>query len=97
MAMDAAAHAPWLNGVGNLDNVNEPINALSIPTWIIHTSSLVEWLVAMGLAWRYADVVNRQEWKGVTWGMLPLHTSGIVACCYHLFYNAPELSWCVAL
>jgi hypothetical protein len=97
MTMDAAAHAPWLNGIGNIDNVNDPINALSIPTWIIHTSSLVEWLVAMGLAWRYADVIGKEEWKGVTWGMLPLHTSGIVACCYHLFYNAPELSWCVAL
>lgn len=54
-------------------------------------------LVAMGLAWRYAGVTGRPEWKGVTWGMLPLHTSGIVACCYHLFYNAPELSWCVTL
>ena len=29
--------------------------------------------------------------------MLPLHTSGIVACTYHLFYNAPAIGWCVAL
>jgi len=29
--------------------------------------------------------------------MLPLHTSDIIACTYHLFYNAPAISWCVAL
>jgi hypothetical protein len=96
----AQVHTAWLGGVGNLPVSlwpAEPVNALSIPTWIIHTSSLVEWLVAMGLAWRYADVTSRPEWKGVTWGMLPLHTSGIIACTYHLFYNAESLSWCVAL
>lgn len=96
----AAEHTPWLGGVGNLPVTlwaAEPANALSIPTWIIHTSSLVEWLVAMGLAWRYAELTSQPRWKGVTWGMLPLHTSGIVACTYHLFYNAPAVSWCVAL
>lgn len=96
----AQVHTPWLGGVGNLPPwvwPAEPVNALSVPTWIIHTSSLVEWLVAMGLAWRYADATSRPEWKGVTWGMLPLHTSGIIACTYHLFYNAEALSWCVAL
>jgi hypothetical protein len=96
----AQVHTPWLGGVGNLPAwvwPAEPVNALSVPTWIIHTSSLVEWLVAMGLAWRYADATSRPEWKGVTWGMLPLHTSGIIACTYHLFYNAEALWWCVAL
>ena len=47
----AAVHTPWLGGVGNLPSAvwaTEPSNALSVPTWIIHTSSLVEWLVAMG-------------------------------------------------
>jgi hypothetical protein len=47
----------------------------------------VEFLVAMGFAWRWADVVNNPTWKGLTWGLLPLHSSGIVACTYHLFFN----------
>ena len=98
---DASVHTPWLGGVGALPSQlwggAEPANALSAPTWLIHTSSLVEWLVAMGLAWRYAGHARRAEWKGVTWGMLPLHTSGIVACTYHLFYNNPALSWMVTL
>ena len=29
--------------------------------------------------------------------MLPLHTSGIIACTYHLFYNAPALAFLVPL
>ena len=96
----AEIHTPWLNGVGNLPEglwPSEPANALSIPTWIIHTSSLVEWLVAMGLAWRYAEAINEPKWRGITWGMLPLHTSGIVACTYHLFYNSEVITWCVPL
>jgi len=47
----AAVHTAWLGGVGNLPVAlwpAEPANALSVPTWLIHTSSLVEWLVAMG-------------------------------------------------
>lgn len=33
---------------------SEPWNALSIPTWIVHSSSLLEWLVAMKLIWEHA-------------------------------------------
>jgi hypothetical protein len=76
---------------------DEPANALSIPTWAIHVSSLVEWLVAMGLVWQYADVCGNPKWKGLTWGMLPLHTSGICACTYHFFYNSEGVEWLVAL
>lgn len=28
--------------------------------------------------------------------MLPLHTSGLVACTYHVFYNSPQLTGLVA-
>lgn len=41
----------------------------------------------MGFAWRWADIIQNPKWKGLTWGLLPLHTSGITACTYHLFYN----------
>ncbi|KAL1520182.1 hypothetical protein AB1Y20_023652 [Prymnesium parvum] len=66
---------------GNLPSgpwANEQADALSIPTWPIHTSSLVEWLVAIWLAWRCAEECSQPRWKGVPWGLLPLHTSGIV-------------------
>eukprot|EP00903_Cladosiphon_okamuranus_P010801 g10204.t1 len=82
--MIAAAHA-------------EPSNALSFPTWMVHVSSLIEWLAAMTYVWRFADVSGLKEWKGLTWGMLPLHTSGLIACTYHIFYNSPELISLVAM
>lgn len=87
----------------------EPSNALSLPTWMVHWSSLIEWLVAMRLVWGLAKRTGVKEWKGatttpseavaksafcvgLTWGMVPLHTSGLCACTYHFFYNAPEVS-----
>jgi hypothetical protein len=53
-------------------------------------------MVAMDLVWKYGDATGRPEWKGLTWGMLPLHASSLCACTYHAFYNAPELSLMVA-
>lgn len=92
--MGPVVHTPYLGGFMDLpftfESIGgrpEPENALTVATWIIHSSSLVEFLVAMGFAWRWADVVDNPKWKGLTWGLLPLHSSGIVACTYHLFYN----------
>lgn len=87
------AAATLLPGASHL----EPNNALSLPTWVIHVSSLLEWLAAMSLVWRYAELTRRPRWKGLVWGMLPLHTSGLCACSYHLLYNSPTLNGLVAL
>ena len=72
-----------------------PANALSVPTWGVHVFSLVEWLVAMGLVWEYAEVSGEKAWRTLTWGMLPLHASGVCACVQHFFFNAPDLEWLV--
>ena len=104
------AHAPFLAGVGNIPDVAlynsdlltpvlnhaEPTNALSIPTWAIHFSSVLEYLLAMNLVWKFAQTSGQPAWRGLTWGMLPLHASGICACTYHWFYNAPELQFLVS-
>ena len=73
----------------------EPANALSIPTWAIHFSSVFEFLFAMGIIWDYAKVTNNEKWKGLTWGMLPSHASGLAACTYHFFYNPKSLQFIV--
>jgi Protein of unknown function (DUF3593)/Protein of unknown function (DUF2499) len=89
-----SVHTPYLNGFMDVPFTMErfganfePDNSLTVATWIIHVSSLVEFLVAMGFCWRWADIVNNPTWKGLTWGLLPLHSSGITACVSHLFYN----------
>lgn len=101
------AHTPFLFGIGDLspDTVfslpwvshTEPENALSIPTWAIHFSSVFEWLFAMQLIWDYSETTDNPKWKGLTWGMLPLHASGICACTYHFFYNPSALQFLVSM
>ena len=38
---------------------SEPGNALSLPTWAIHVSSVVEWVTAQVLFWRYAEITGK--------------------------------------
>jgi hypothetical protein len=101
------AHSPFLLGAGSLptDLVSslpfvqhsEPVNALSLPTWAIHFSSVFEYLLAMNLVWQFAAVTENEKWKGLTWGMIPLHASGICACTYHFFYNPSTLQFLVTM
>jgi hypothetical protein len=101
------AHSAFMFGLGDLPSSTvaslpwvtheDPINSLSIPTWIIHFSSVIEYLVAMNLVWNYAEVTGNEKWKGLTWGMLPLHASGICACTYHFFYNVSVLQVLVSM
>lgn len=100
-------HSALLFGLGNLpaDLLSglpvalhaEPANALSIPTWAIHFSSVFEYLFAMGMMWQFAALTGNEKFKGMTWGMLPLHASGVAACTYHFFYNNPDLAFLVTL
>lgn len=104
-AVGVPGHGAFLFGLGNLpaDLVQsfpfvshpEPANALSIPTWAIHFSSVLEYLFAMNLVWQFAETTGNPKWKGLTWGMLPLHASGVCACTYHFFYNPSSLQFLV--
>ena len=89
LSTDAVAALPWVSHA-------EPANALSIPTWAIHFSSVFEFLFAMALIWDFAEATGNEKWKGLTWGMLPLHASGIAACTYHFFYNPSSLQFLVS-
>ncbi len=129
-------HSAFLFGIGNLaenplagvlDGVHtEPANALSLPTWAIHFSSVFEWLFAMstsaavappsgtlpscgcslltavapllaGFVAQYAQATGNERWRWLTYGMLPLHASGVAACSYHFFYNSPDVGFLVAV
>jgi len=98
-------HSAFLLGAGNLPADmtealpwvvhSDPVNALSIPTWAVHSSSVFEYLFAMNLVWNFAENTGNEKWKGLTWGMLPLHASGVAACTYHFFYNPSSLQFLV--
>ena len=73
------------------------MNALSIPTWIIHVSSVIEWIVAIALVWKYGEVTQNNYWRALSWGMLPSLISAMCACTWHFFDNPSSLDWLVTV
>jgi hypothetical protein len=73
------------------------MHALSIPTWIIHISSVIEWTAAIWLAWVYGDRSHNPSWRALSWGMIPALVSAMCACTWHFFDNLPALEWLVTL
>jgi Protein of unknown function (DUF2499) len=73
------------------------MHALSIPTWIIHISSVIEWIVATWLIWQYGEAMKNPAWKGLSIAMLPALVSAMCACTWHFFDNALSLDWLVML
>lgn len=69
------------------------MHALSIPTWLIHIASVVEWMTAIGLVWIYADVTQNRIWRRFAIAMLPALISAICVCTWHFFDNVPSLAW----
>uniref|UniRef100_A0A0D9XFS1 Ycf49-like protein n=1 Tax=Leersia perrieri TaxID=77586 RepID=A0A0D9XFS1_9ORYZ len=90
-AVAAAASPPALAALA------EPANALSLPTWAVHVSSVVEWVTAMALVWDYGERTGLKGWKGLSWGMVPLLGGAMCACTWHFFYNSESLEVLVAL
>ena len=76
---------------------SEPSNALSLPTWAVHVSSVTEWALAMKYVARHADRTGNAKWKNLTLGMSPFLASGITACTFHAFYNPTSISVLVPL
>lgn len=73
------------------------MHVLSIPTWIIHISSVIEWIAAIWLIWSYAQVSGNPRWRWLSLGMLPALVSAMCACTWHFFDNNPSLEWMVTL
>jgi hypothetical protein len=67
------------------------MHVLSLPTWWIHITSVLEWVVAMLAVQRLG--VHRREggWRWLSLAMLPALVSAMAACTWHLFDNSPEL------
>jgi hypothetical protein len=80
-----------------LINSYKLMNALSIPTWIIHVSSVIEWIVAIALVWKYGEVTGHKYWWALSWGMLPALISAMCACPWHFFDNPASLDWLVTI
>lgn len=72
------------------------MNVLSIPTWVIHLSSVIEWIAAIWLIWTYSEL-TQSYWRWLALAMLPALISAMCAITWHLFDNPPALEWLVTL
>ncbi|XP_059661680.1 uncharacterized protein LOC132307823 isoform X2 [Cornus florida] len=91
LTLVGSATAAQLPLLGSSLQLDEPANALSLPTWAIHVSSVVEWITAMALVWQYGEKSGYESWKGLSWGMVPLLGGAFCACTWHFFYNSEAL------
>ncbi|HLO86666.1 MAG TPA: DUF2499 domain-containing protein [Nostocaceae cyanobacterium] len=73
------------------------MHVLSIPTWIIHISSVIEWIAAIWLIWTYGELTKNRSWWGLSFAMLPALISAMCACTWHFFDNTKSLEWLVTL
>jgi hypothetical protein len=73
------------------------MHALSLGTWWIHITSVLEWIVAI-LAIQAWGAIRREEgWRWLALAMLPALVSAMAACTWHLFDNSLALKGLVVL
>lgn len=73
------------------------MQSLSLPTWIIHISSVIEWTVAIWLIWQYDKKHPQRGWRNLAWAMLPALVSAMCAVTWHFFENLDSLEWLVTV
>ncbi|WP_448526163.1 DUF2499 domain-containing protein [Parathermosynechococcus lividus] len=73
------------------------MHALSLPTWVIHISSVLEWIAAIWFVQQLHRYRPQEGWQWLAWAMLPALVSAMCACTWHYFDNAPRLAWLVDL
>ena len=73
------------------------MHALSLGTWWIHITSVLEWLAAIVAIQAWG--VSRREggWRWLALAMVPALASAMAACTWHLFDNSPALQGLVVL
>ncbi|MFM2079589.1 MAG: hypothetical protein RLZZ219_271 [Cyanobacteriota bacterium] len=73
------------------------MHALSLPTWWIHVTSVLEWVLAMLAIQALGRRSGDRAWSWLSLAMLPALISAMAACTWHLFDNAEELRGLVVL
>jgi hypothetical protein len=67
------------------------MHALSLGTWWIHITSVIEWIVAIAAVQSYGIRRGEGGWRWLALAMLPALGSAMAACTWHLFDNPEEL------
>lgn len=73
------------------------MHALSLGTWWIHITSVVEWLLAILAVQAFGIRRRERGWHWLALAMLPALVSAMAACTWHFFDNPPALEGLVVL
>jgi hypothetical protein len=73
------------------------MHALSLGTWWIHVTSVVEWLLAIFAVQAHGRRRGETAWRWLALAMVPALVSAMAACTWHLFDNPPALRGLVVL
>ena len=73
------------------------MHALSFHTWVIHISSVIEWMLAMGAVLLWGERRGESEWRWLALAMVPALASALCACTWHVYDNDPQLHWLVTV
>ena len=67
------------------------MHALSLGTWWIHITSVVEWLLAIVAVQSFGLRRRETGWRWLALAMVPALVSAMAACTWHLFDNSSAL------
>ena len=73
------------------------MHALSLPTWWIHITSVLEWVLAIVAVEAFGRRRGEPAWRWLALAMLPALVSAMAACAWHLFDNSEALRGLVVL
>ncbi len=73
------------------------MHALSLGTWFIHITTLLEWILAIVLIARFGASTNKTAFIWFAIAMLPNLTSAMAAITWHVYDNTEALKGLVVL
>nr|YP_009545943.1 hypothetical protein Ycf49 [Glaucocystis incrassata]ASQ40004.1 hypothetical protein Ycf49 [Glaucocystis incrassata] len=73
------------------------MSSLSLFTWIIHCSSVLEWILIIASVMKYSQKSSNSYYRLFAWFMYPALLSAFSACSLHFFNNRVDLDWFVNL
>ncbi len=80
-----------------MEGRNKYVHELSLGTWFIHLTTLIEWTLAIVLIVRWGILRSNQAMALLALAMLPNLASAMAAITWHIFDNSPELKGLVVL
>jgi hypothetical protein len=73
------------------------MHALSLGTWWIHITSVLEWVLAMAAIQSWGILRGEGGWRWLAMAMLPALVSAMAALAWHVFDNSLELKGLVVV